>query len=379
MPDKKSTLLDNFLALVKAPSPSRHEREAAKVLARKIREIGYEPLEDDTGQAIGGNCGNIVVKIPAHGTGPNLLLSSHIDTVEKLGDPPAVPLIEGNIIKREGGGILGADDKTGVAILLEVMTKIKHSRKNHGTLLFVFSVAEELECMGAAELDSELYKDLEAGVILDYSLPSDIVVAAPTKVSFKITVHGIGGHAAAPERRINAAHVMAQTLAELPTGRLDEFTTANLGIMRSGTAINVIPGQAYAEFEVRSHRKDVLDYHVKKIVGIIEGVVRKNRIFAFANPAIGLGGDSQVDAILRASVDVEVEVGYESYSLSESEPIVAKIKNAAEKAGLTPELIVAQGGSDANIYNRRGLPSVVIGCGMHGAHGASEFADLSEM
>lgn len=379
MPDKKTTVLDTFLALVKTPSPSRRERDVAKVLARKIREIGYEPLEDDAGRTIGGDCGNIVVKVPANGGGPNLLLSAHIDTVEKVGDPPAEPVVEGNIVKRKGGGILGADDKAGVTALLELLTRVKSGKKKHGELLFVFTVAEEIECLGSAELDPALYENLDGGVILDYVHPYDVVIASPTKVSFKILVHGIAGHAAAPERKINAAHVLAQTVAQLPTGRLDDHTTANIGIMRSGSAINVIPDKGYAEYEIRSHRKDVLDFHVKRLVGIIEGIVRQNRIFAFAKESTGIDGETPVNAVLRSSVDVEVEVGYEGFYLPEDEPIVGLVKNAVAKAGLDPRLVVAQGGSDANIFNRRGLPSVVIGCGMHGAHGAGEYADLKEI
>ncbi len=380
MPEKKNVLLDNFVALARIPSPSRREREAAKILARRIREIGFEPLEDDAGQAIGGDCGNIVVKVPATGDGPKLLLAAHIDTMEKPGDPPAVPLIEGDRVSREGGGIIGADDKAGVAILLEVMEKLKTGKKKHGELLFVFTVAEEVECLGAAELDPDLYKGFDGGVVLDYAKPSEIVVAAPTKVTFKIMVHGVAGHAAAPERKVNAAYVLAQTLAELPNGRVDEHTTTNIGIMRSGSAVNVIPDRALAEYEIRSHRKDLLDFHVKRIIGIIEGVVRKNRIFAFARDAGGLGEEeNQADAVVRSSVDVDVEVGYEGFRLTMDAPIVAMARKAVEKAGLPPQMIVAQGGSDANIFNPRGLPTVVVGCGMHGAHSVHEYADLGEM
>ncbi len=380
MPDKKSTLLENFLDLCRVPSPSLHEREAVKVLAKKIRDLGYEPLEDGSAQAISGDCGNIVVKVPGTGKGPRLLLSAHMDTVERVGDPPAKPRLDGEWVSREGGGILGADDKSGVAVLLEVLAGLKGGESRHGDLVFVFSVAEEIEALGAAELDPEIYRGLDAGVILDHSRPSEIVVAAPTKVSFRITVHGIAGHAAFPERKINAAHVMAQTLARLPMGRLDEFTTANLGIMRSGTAINVIPGTAYAEYEIRSHRTDVLDFHVKRVIATIEGVVRENRVFAVntgggMDPEEGGGGIK----IKYSQVDVDVEVSYEGYRIPDDARIVEKLKAAVKKAGLEPTLLIAQGGSDANIFNRRGLESVVVGCGMYGAHGENERANLLDM
>ena len=380
MPKNKSNLLENFIDLCQVPSPSLHEREAVKVLAKKLRELGYEPLEDGAAQALGGDCGNIVVKVPGTGKGPRLLLAAHIDTVEKPGEPPAEPRIEGEWITRKGGGILGADDKSGVAVLLEVLAQLKDGGKKHGDLVFAFTVAEEIECLGASELDPELYLGLDAGVALDYTRPAEIVVAAPTKVAFRITVHGISGHAAFPERKINAAHVMAQTLARLPMGRLDQFTTANLGIMRSGSAINVIPGTAYAEYEIRSHRKDVLDFHVKRVIATIEGVVRENRVFAMGT-GTGMGEEND-DADIKikySQVDVDVEVGYEGYRLSEDAPIVQKLKGAVTKAGLVPELVTAQGGSDANIFNRRGLPSAVIGCGMYGAHGENERANIDDM
>lgn len=383
MPNKQKSLLENLRDLCRVPSPSLHEREAVKVLAKKIREIGYEPLEDGTAQALGGDCGNIVVKAPGTGKGPRLLLSAHMDTVEKQGSQPSELVVDGNWVSREGGGVFGADNKTGAVVLLEVMSRLAKGDKKHGDLVFVFTVAEEIEALGSGELDPELYVNLDGGIALDYTRPSEIVIGAPTKVAFRITVHGISGHAAFPEKKINAAYVMAQTLARLPMGRLDEYTTANLGIMHSGTAINIIPGAAYAEYEMRSHRKDVLDFHVKRVIGTIEGVVRENRVFSLgAVSGIGesFGDEDEKNIKIHYSqVDVDVEVGYEGYRIPDDSPFVGKLTAAAVKAGLEPELIIAQAGSDANIYNRRGLESVVLGCGMYGAHGKFERANLADM
>ncbi len=382
MPDRRNQVLNNFLDLCRVPSPSLAERAVAKVLAKKIRDIGFEPLEDDTAQVLGGDCGNIIVKVPGTGSGPRLLLSAHIDTVEKKNAPAAEPVVDGDWVRRQGGGILGADDKAGVTVLLQVMDELRRKKMKHNDLLFVFSVAEEIECLGAAEVDPDLYKGLDAGVVLDYSRPSDIVFAAPTKVSFRITVHGTAGHAAFPENKVNAAYVMGQTVARLPMGRLDSFTTANLGIMHSGTAINIIPGTAYAEYEIRSHRKDVLDFHVKRVIGIIEGVVRENRVFDIGGADTGMGAAHEGQnrqPINYSQVDVDVEVGYEGYRLAEDAPVVRMLMAAATEAGLDPKLTVAQGGSDANIFNRRDLPSAVIGCGMYGAHGDNERANIQDM
>ncbi|MDR0362512.1 MAG: M20/M25/M40 family metallo-hydrolase [Planctomycetota bacterium] len=381
MPDYERSLHDTFFDLVRVPSPSLSEREVAKVVARKIRALGFEPLEDGAGEAIGGNCGNLVVKVPGSGSGPRILMAAHIDTVEKKGDPAAVPVVDGNWVSRDGGGILGADDKSGVAILLELLGRLRGREARHGDLLFAFTVAEEIECLGAAELDPDLFAGFDAGVVLDYSRPDEIVVAAPTKVAFRMEFNGVAGHAAAPERRINAAHVLAKTIARLPIGRLDPYTTSNIGIIRAGAAINVIPGSAYAEYEIRSHRKDVLDFHVHRIIGIIEGTVRENRIFAFGKDGGGFGDSvaTGTEAPISSSVDVDVEVSYEGYRLDESSAPVRLLVSAVEKAGQTPGIITAQGGSDANILNRRNLPTAVLGCGMYGAHSDGERANLADM
>ncbi len=385
MPNKKNSLLENLQDLCRVPSPSLHERGVAKVLAKKIRALGYEPLEDDAGQTLGGDCGNIIVKVPGSGKGPRLLLSAHMDTVEKPGGSPAKPKVDGDWVSRDGGGILGADDKAGVAVLLEVLSRLASAGKKHGDLVFAFTVAEEIGCLGAAELDPEIYRSLDAGVILDTCAVHEITTAAPTKVTFRITVHGITGHAAFPERKINAAYVMAQTLARLPMGRLDEFSTANLGIMHSGAAVNVIPGAAYAEYEMRSHRKDVLDFHVKRVIGSIEGVVRENRVFTRAGAAAGIDGGAEEGAaddrihIHCAQVDVDVEVDCEGYALPDESRFVAKMRTAIARAGLEPVTVRAQGASDANILNKRGLESVVLGCGMYGVHGDGERANLQDM
>lgn len=381
MATKKDKLLETFLDLSRVPSPSRHEKAVATVVRDKLKEIGLTCEEDKAADIIGGDCGNLLVRLPGTKGMPRLFLSAHMDTVETVGSQPAEPRFDGDKwIYSERPGIIGADDKSGVAVLLELLSRLKKNKPKHGDLLVGFTVCEEIQAQGSACIDEDVYAGYDAGIVLDHSLPNEIIIGAPTKVAFRIEVKGVGGHAAFPATRVNAAHTMAKVVSRLPTGRLDSMSTCNIGIVQSGTAINVIPEKAYAEYEIRSHRKDVLDFHVKRTLGIIEAAVRECRILPLESGG-GLGDDDATSSVRERSAvaDVEVEVSFEGFKLTPDEPSIQTLVRAVSAVGLTPELIVAQGGSDANIFNKRGLPCTVIGCGMHGAHGSKERANLEEM
>lgn len=301
----KDRIQQTFLELVSIPSPSRKEKDVAYWLRKEFArlDIGAEISEDNTGKNVGGNSGNLLVRLPANGKGMNLLLTAHMDTVEDGGRPVVASYDDSTEdFFSDGSTILGADDKTGVTALVELARVIKEDELEHGELLFVFSVCEEKEALGAAELDEENYKNLDACIALDHSYPNEIIIGAPSKVALQVTIHGTGGHAAFPEQRINAASVLAKTMGHLPSKRLDEFSTANLGIIYSGTAINVIPDVAYAEYEIRSHRDELLDFHLSRTLSSIEASVREARVYVgsgIGGRGIGDDGD-EVDTKVQA-------------------------------------------------------------------------------
>lgn len=380
----KDRLCRTFLDLVSIPSPSRNERAVADRLRDEFAalELGAVITEDAAAAETGGNCGNLLIRIPRRGRGANLMLTSHMDTVE-VGDKPVNARFnpETGMFTSDGASILGGDAKTGVACLLELARILKEEELEHGELLFVFSVCEEKEALGASLLDEAEYRGLDACIALDHSYPNEIIIGAPSKVALQITVHGTGGHAAFPEQRINAAQVLAKTVARLPSKRLDEFTTANLGIMYSGTAINVIPDVAYAEYELRSHREELLDFHLTRTLASIEASVREARVYVgggIGGRGIGADGD-EVDLIKKATVEVDVISCYAGYRVAEDALPARLVGKGMSACNLDMDMVIAQGGSDANIYNARGLPSVVLGCGMHAVHGHTERADLEEM
>lgn len=370
--DTKS-LQKTFVSLVKIPSPSGNERAVMDYIKDFCGKLGYMATEDKAGKKTGGNAGNVIVRVPGNAIGKtSMLLTAHVDTVED-GVSPVNPLfdISKNRFYTNGETILGGDDKIGVAILLEVLRLLKKHKTAHGELLFVFSVNEEKGSHGAEALDPDLYKNLDIGIVLDHSGAPELLVGAPTKVELHITVHGVGGHAAAPENHINAAQVLARTVGRLPMGRLDEYTTANLGVMWSGTAANIIPEFAYAEYEIRSHKEPLLDSHLAQILMLIENSVREARI---ANR-----DSRKTKEGLKATVDVDLITSFCGYRLDDNSLPVRILEKAMKQAGVKCGKVIANGGTDANTYNAKGLPSVAIGCGMHEIHGTNEYADLEEM
>lgn len=376
----ESNIQKLFTTLATIPSPSRNERQVADYIITFLENLGYEVVEDNAGNKISGNCGNLIVNVPPTAPGAKLLLSAHMDTVE-TGEVTIEPIVgeDGNI-RSAGDTIVAADDKTGVTCILELLRLIAKNNIPHGGLVVILTVAEEKETIGARQIDPDVYLGCDAGIVLDHSMPNQIIVGAPSKIAIHITVNGVGGHAAFPERCINAAHVLARTVSRLPSKRLDEFSTANLGIVKSGTAINVIPGKAYAEYELRSHQEDLLDFHLSRVLTTIESSVRESSIFISDRKASGIGSDAEYEnPVRKATVEVDIISCYEAYKLADDCAPVILLKRAIESSGLPFEAVSAQGGSDANAFNAYGLPSAVLGCGMHGVHSTCERASIPEM
>ncbi|GHS90401.1 hypothetical protein FACS1894139_09760 [Planctomycetales bacterium] len=357
-----------LLALLAIPSPSANERAVADYVVAVAAELGYALKEDGAGKGT-GNCGNLYVKVPATDkTFPSLLLSAHLDTVGDLRAPQIIHDQTADRYHTDGSTILGGDDKCGVAILLALMKKIHAEKIPHGELLFVFSVAEETGLSGVEHFDPKLYAKLDGGIILDHGALNEVIVAAPTKVQINLTVRGVGGHAAFPENHINAAQVAARAVSRLPSGRLDPGTTANLGILWSGTASNIIPDTGYAEYEIRSHSEQLLDFHLTNALTIIEAAVREARV-------IHQSGEKN-PRFSKATVDVDIETHYCRYALTD-EALPVRLLSGAFK-GLDFVKKPTNGGSDANVYNAKGLPTVVMGCGYYEPHGVGEYIEFAE-
>lgn len=339
-------LKQTFLDLVKIPSPTRDERAVADYVVRALVELGAIVREDHVGERIGGNSGNIIAHI--EGTrpdSPRILLSAHMDTVTPC--EGICPIEEDGVIRTDGTTILGGDDKAGVAAILEALRTMQSSRMPHGDIDVIFTVAEEGGLLGSKHLDTADIK-AEMGFVFDSSgVPGKVIVQAPAENSITITVHGKKSHAGlAPELGINAITLAAQAIVEAKQGRIDEETTANIGIISGGIATNIVPDLVTLRAEARSLDEKKLERATERLLA----------------PFVKLGKNAEI-TITR---------GYHAYHLTEERAVVDITKRACARIGLTAELSATGGGSDGNNFNHHGPDTVVLGIGMTNVHTTAE-------
>ncbi len=350
-------LVETFLQLARQNTPPRQER-AASLIGRQILEsIGFECRFDDAGERVGGNVGNLIAwKKGSVANAPAVFFSAHFDTVEPT--PGLEPIVDGDIIKSDGKTIVGADDKCGLAPILEAMRVLAEQNIPHGDIQLLLTICEEIGLVGAAHMNPA---DIRAcyGYVLDAGPPvGSLVYSAPTQDIYDVRIHGRAAHAGAqPEDGVSALVVAARAIARMKLGRIDHETTANVGIMESGTATNIIPSECYLKCEARSRNQGKLDTQREHMLGILQEEAQ----------AAG------------ASVDIESHTPYVGYELGMDSDVLRIGMAASERIGLEPILRVTGGGADANIFNAFGVPTTVLGCGMVNIHRHDEHCTISDM
>lgn len=361
----RNRLVSLFLELVQIDSLSRKEREVALRVKRELEVLSAEVVIDDAGEKVGGNTGNVIARIKGNvPTAPSLLLSAHMDTV--VPGEGVKPLVEGDIIKTDGRTILGGDDKSGIAIICEAIRTLKERGLPHGDIEVVFTIGEEAGLLGAKHLDFSRLKS-RYGLVLDSDQVTRLITKAPAADRMEFRVHGLEAHAGVcPEKGINAIQVAAEAIAQMRLGRIDPETTANIGVIQGGLALNIVPNYAIVRGEARSHDESKLD----------QQTAHMRRCFQEAATRYRLMLD---DRIYGAKVEEEVWRDYPKMDVPETSRIVRLILEAAEKVDLPVETASTGGGSDANIFNRYGIEAVNVGTGMRAIHTVNEYLDVGEM
>jgi len=353
-------LLNTFLDLCRIPSPSRHERLAADYVGAALRAAGMEVEEDGAAAAVGGDCGNLIAR--SAGKGEPVLFTAHMDTVPVAG--PIHPVVDGDVVRSSGHTILGADDKSAVAVMIELAREAQAHPGRFRPLEMVFTVCEETGLNGAKALDPKRLK-ARMGFALDGSDPDRVVRAWPGKVVFDIVIRGRGGHATNPEDTINPICVAADALVRMDLGRLDPETTASAGILESGSAVNVVPETARLAVEVRSHNADKLRFHADQTHLCVDQACLAARLLAS-------------EGMVHASSDIRRHVEYEATSVAEDSPVARRALEVLRLEGRTPRLERMMGGTDAMILNQMGIPCVSLGTGARAGHTVREQLVISE-
>ncbi len=350
-------LVDLFTKLCLINAPALQEQDSVAYVKEHLIGLGLEVEEDQAGEAIGGKANNLIAILPGNvPNAPRIFLSAHFDTVEPT---------EGLVIAERDGvfhsvsdTILGADDKGGMAPAIEAVQAIMESGTPHGTVVLLFSVAEEIGLKGANALKIEDY-NLDFGYVLDTGPPVGSFV---TKTAYHdrldIEIIGKPAHSGKdPEKGISAIQVMADAVHGMKLGRIGPETTANIGLIEGGSAVNVVCANLRLRGEARSTSVDELDEQIDHMIQRFE----------------------QAAARWGAEVKIQHERHYGAYDIPADSAVVHVAMQASSNLGLNPFLRTTLGGSDANIYNAKGVPTIVVATGMDKIHTHDEFISREDL
>ena len=354
----RAELIREFCELVQVDSEPYEEADLGKVVEDKLLELGFEVERDDAGKKIGGNCGNLIARLPGAQCSDEkpIMLCAHLDRV-----PPGKgvkPRLEGDRIVSSGDTVLGADDAAGLVAILWGIRMARRAQSVLPPLEVVITVCEEKGLQGSRHLDYSKLQS-ETGFVFDAARPVGVVITgAPTHIKFDVDVLGRAAHAGInPEDGVSAIQTAASAITRVPFGWVDDKTTANIGMITGGEAMNIVCEHVHLVGEVRSHDDAVAARVLKQFED------------CFADEAARSG----------AKTKFEASTLYKSYHVEENSRAVQLLRCALDKIGRKMTLELSNGGTDANQFNANGIESVGLGIGFEQAHSTRESIAVEEL
>jgi tripeptide aminopeptidase len=301
--------------------------------------------------------GNILCRLPGRrGGGTPILLCAHLDTV-----PPEAaiePVVEGGVVRNAAGTILGADNKSAVAVMLEAARRIVAEGRPHAGVELLFTSKEEVGLLGAYAFDHTLL-EAQLGYVYDQAAPiGEIILGAPTQKGVFARFHGRASHAGMyPEEGRSAVLAAARAIADMRLGRVDHQSSANVGVIAGGTARNIVPEWCSIQAEARSRDPATVAALVQEMLD-----------------AIGYAASTS-----DCTAETSIEDTYRGYAFSEDEPAVLLAAEGLRRAGYEVTTGFSGGGADANVFNERGLPCVNLANGMTDIHTPDEHIAVADL
>ena len=342
VPLNPDRLLQTFVDILSVDSYWGHEDRVVAIIRPLLERVGVAFKQDEIGNLIG--------RWPPKGKDARpIMLNAHMDTVQPT--PDMKPVVKEDAVYSDGSSVLGADDKTGVAAIVEAVLAVHHAGLDHGPIELVFTVGEDVGQFGADAFDPN---DIEARVA--YVLDSggrvgDVVTRQAGSYGFEATFHGKAAHAGLePELGINAIAMMARAVDNMPLGRIDDLTVANVGVVSGGQAANIVPPEVTLVGQARSLDQDALERQM--------AAMRK----AVEDAAAAFGG----------RVDYEQQGRFKATAFSDDHPAVQLADAAIRAAGLEPRHVSTHGGSDSQNFNEKGIATGLLGCGFLDVHSSKE-------
>lgn len=366
--------LELLMRLLELRGPSGDEGQVADFIAKSLRRarIPANKIRTDRAHrksALGGNQGNLILKLPGSRRAPRRLFSAHMDTVPICAG--ARPVVRRNrVVPVDSSTGLGGDDRAGCAVLLNTALQIASGDASHPPLTFVWTVQEEVGLHGSRHLQLSALGKPAVAFNFDGGAANEVTIGATGGYRMEIDALGLASHAGGrPERGVSAIAIAALAISDLVEngwhGLVEKGRrrgTSNVGVIEGGQATNVVTDKVRLKAEARSHDPRFR----KRIVSEIEK--------AFRNAARRLKNSDGVSG----KVEFQGRLDYESFALNRSDPVVAITAAAIEAEGLSPDYRIANGGLDANWLNAHGIPTASLGCGQNAIHMAGEWLNLDE-
>lgn len=345
-------LIDIFLQVIRINALSGQEKPVADFISAFLAEYQYAVLEDDSKPYTESNTGNLICKV---GSGGEFMLLSHMDTARETKDTK--PVIKEDRIVSSGDTVLGVDNRVGISVLLFLLERIAKEKIPVRDFTVAFTTCEETTLFGSKHLN--VSPEINRCFVFDSGYrPGNFIYTSCGAIGFTMKIIGKASHSGiAPEKGINSLQVAAKAISRLPLGRIDENSTMNIGNMRSGTAVNVVPASTELEGEVRSFDLAKAEQYLMNAVAVFE----------------------EECAAAGAKLEYHYFWDFKPYTIPETAPVFTETVAAIRGTGMEPNPTYSLGGSDANSLNGRGIQSVNLGIGAQNPHSNDEFVLIEDL
>jgi tripeptide aminopeptidase len=347
-----SRLIEIFLQVIRINALSANEKPLADFIEKFLSDLDYKVEYDDSAKYTNSNTGNLICKI---GDGGDFVMTAHMDTARPTEN--VKPIIKDDRITSSGDTVLGVDNREGVAVLLYTLERIAKEKIPVKDFTVAFTTCEETTLYGSKYLG--LNGNIKKGFVFDSGYrPGSFIYSACGAIGFNLKVIGKASHSGiSPEKGINALLIASKAIGKLPIGRIDDETTMNIGILKSGTAVNVVPELAEMTGEVRSFNLQKAENYFNLLVKTFEEEAKQ----------------------LKAKIEYDYFWDFKPYTIKENSDVYKDIVKAITKTGLIPTPKISLGGSDANSLNGNGIESVNIGIGAQNPHSNDEFVYIEDL
>lgn len=338
----KARLRKTFMELVQIDSVSGHEGQIQRYLKQAFAELDFEVQEDDAMNDTGFGANNLICTLEANAPYQHaMLFTSHMDTVQP--GQNVKPIIQDGYIYSEGETILGADDKAGIAVLLETFKTIQEDALPHGKIQILLTIGEESGLLGIKALDPDMIKS-DMGFTLDATKPvGETVIGGPARTHFKVAIIAPPGKA-----QLSATQIASRVIQQLELGTIDEQTKVTL--MKMGGEPFAKSDAVRLEFELKSFSNETIRQVARTMKQTIE----------------------ETTSMLNAKALMEIIELYPAFKVQEDTNVVTIAEESAKRIGLEPETSTVLSGSDGTILNQYGLETVILGVGFEDIHTTSE-------